>query len=64
MDILRAWAESTTIRMQPGGDLHRQPRTREQMAAPLSRSEQQLAAVHRYGVLEDGTIGWVRIPQQ
>ena len=57
--ITDAWAKSTTARRQPGGDLYRRPMTREQMTAPLAWHEQQMARVHRYGVLADGTLGWV-----
>jgi hypothetical protein len=47
--------------MQPGGDLYRRPLTRPEMTAPLSWHERQLAVVNRYGELEDGTVGWVRL---
>lgn len=48
-------------RMNPGGDLYRRPWSRAEMLAPLAWHEQQLAIVNRYGELEDGSIGWVRI---
>ena len=51
-------------RMQPGGDLYRRPLTAEEMAAPLSWAEQQLAAVWRYGELENGTIGYRKVGER
>ena len=57
MSIIDTWARSTTSRMQKGGDLYREPKTREQMTAPLSWHEKQIAKCVRYGVLADGTIG-------
>ena len=59
-DILTAWAKSTTARMQPGGDLYRQPKSREEMTAPLAWHELQLAVCVRFGVLADGSIGFAR----
>lgn len=56
----RTWAESTTSRVQPGGDLYRAPLSREQMLAPLTWAERQLAVVWRYGELANGEIGWER----
>lgn len=48
-------------RMRPGGDLYQRPLTLAEMSAPLTWSEQQLAAVWRYGELEDGTIGYLKV---
>lgn len=56
--ITDTWARSTTSRMKPGGDLYIRPLTREEMLAPLAWHEKQLAVCRRYGVLEDGTIGY------
>ena len=50
-------------RCLPGGDLYRRPLTAAEMAAPLSWAEQQLAAVWRYGVREDGTLGYVKVSE-
>lgn len=57
-DLITVWAKQTTSRMQKGGDLYREPMTREQMTAPLAWHEKHLAVARRYGVLEDGTIGF------
>lgn len=57
--IIDTWAASTTSRLQKGGDLYRKPMTREQMTAPLAWHEKHLAVCRRYGVLADGTIGFV-----
>ena len=57
MNILDAWARSTTRRMQPGGDLYRRPLTRAEMLAPVAWHEQQMAVAYRYGELVDGTVG-------
>ena len=56
--IIDTWAKSTTSRMKKGGDLYRQPKTREQMTAPLAWHEKHLAVCRRYGVLADGSIGF------
>lgn len=56
--IIDEWAASTTSRMKKGGDLYREPLTRERMTEPLAWHEKQLAVCHRYGVLADGTVGW------
>jgi hypothetical protein len=42
------------------------PKTREQMTAPLTWHEQQLATVWRYGVRADGSIGFelVKAPER
>ena len=61
MGILDTWAKATTARMAKGGDLYRRPLTREEMTAPLAWHEKQLAVVNRYGVLTDGSIGWLRV---
>lgn len=61
MDILTAWAKTTTSRMQPGGDLYRRPLSRAEMIAPLKWWEQQLGRVWRYGELADGTVGWENV---
>lgn len=60
-NILDTWARSTTLRMRPGGDLHRNPLTREQMTAPLAWHEKQMAVCRRYGVLADGSLGYERV---
>lgn len=59
MDIINAWARSTTRRMQKGGDLYKRPLSREEMLAPLQWHEEHMAVVRRYGVLEDGSVGYV-----
>jgi hypothetical protein len=58
MDIIDTWAKETTARMQKGGDLYREPLTREQMTAPVKWHEKQLKRAIRYGELADGTIGY------
>lgn len=57
MSLIDAWARSTTVRMLPGGDLYRRPKTSAEMTAPLAWHEEHLAVCRRYGVLADGTIG-------
>lgn len=59
--ITDAWARSTTLRMQPGGDLYRRPLSREEMTAPLAWHEEQMAVCYRYGVLADGSIGYEKV---
>lgn len=51
----------TKSRMEPGGDLYRRPLTLQEMQAPLSWHEEQLATVWRYGSLEDGSLGWLKV---
>lgn len=58
MSIEKAWARSTTSRMQPGGDLHRRPLTRAEMTAPKAWHELQLAVCRRYGERADGSVGF------
>lgn len=55
--IENQWARGTARRMAKGGDLYRRPLTREEMTAPLSWHEKQLAKCRRYGVLANGEIG-------
>jgi hypothetical protein len=47
--------------MQKGGDLYRRPLSQEEMTAPETWAEKQMARVHRYGVRADGTIGFQQI---
>lgn len=51
----------TSGRMKPGGDLYRRPLTALEMTAPLAWHEEHMATVWRYGNLEDGTIGWLKV---
>ena len=57
-DIITSWNRSTVNRMKKGGDLYRRPMTRAEMVAPLKWHEEQMARVHRYGELADGSVGW------
>lgn len=63
-DAPRPASQHPNPRMQPGGDLYRRPLTAEEMAAPLTWAEQQLACVWRYGVLPNGLIGYAKISER
>jgi hypothetical protein len=56
--ITETWARATTSRMRPGGDLYRRPLTRDEMTAPITWMEEQMARVVRYGELADGSTGY------
>lgn len=61
MDIGKAWARSTTLRQRKGGDLYTEPLSKEEMNAPLAWHEEQMAVAVRYGVLDDGSIGYKKV---
>lgn len=49
------------IRCQKGGDLYREPKTREEMLVPLKWHEKHMARAYRYGVLATGELGFRRV---
>lgn len=57
-ETLTAYAERR--RMDPMGNMPR-AMSRDEMTAPLAWHEEQLARVHRFGDIGDGTVGYVRI---